>query len=99
MAGGGLFLAGLVIPIYDINQFSLRQATTPLRLQGRVNATMRTIIRGAVPLGAVAGGALAERLGLRGVMLLSVLGVPLAFLAIWCSPVRSLRMVPQRDTE
>ena len=96
IAGAGFFFAGLTIPIYDINQFSLRQATTPLRLQGRVNATMRTLIRGSVPLGALVGGVLAERIGLRGVMLVSTAGPLFAFLAIWFSPVRSLPSLPER---
>jgi MFS family permease len=99
MAGGGFFLTGLTIPIYDINQFSLRQAVTPLRMQGRVSATMRTIIRGSLPLGALAGGILAELIGLRGVMIVAALGPPLAFLAIWFSPVRGLTSVPTREDE
>ena len=57
---------------------------------------MRTLIRGAVPLGALIGGLLAERIGLRGVMLVSVLGGPAALLAIWLSPVRTLSRVPER---
>jgi MFS family permease len=57
---------------------------------------MRTIIRGSVPLGALAGGLLADRLGLRGVMLLAILGAPLAVLAIWFSPVRELQSLPER---
>jgi MFS family permease len=97
IVGTGFFLTGLTIPIYDINQFSLRQAITPLRLQGRVSATMRTIIRGSLPLGALLGGVLAERLGLREVMLFAVLGAPAAFLAIWFSPVRSLTALPERE--
>jgi MFS family permease len=97
LAGAGALLTGLTIPTYDINQFSLRQAVTPLRLQGRVNATMRTLIRGAVPIGALAGGVLAERIGLRSVMIVSSLGGIAAFLAIWFSPVRTLRVPPERD--
>ena len=96
IAGAGFFLTGLTIPIYDVNQFSLRQAVTPLRLQGRVSATMRTLIRGLVPVGALLGGILAERIGLRGVMIVSALGGPLAFLAIWFSPVRTLLAPPER---
>jgi len=99
IAGTGFFLTGLTIPTYDINQFSLRQAVTPLRLQGRVNATMRTLIRGLVPLGALLGGLLAERIGLREVMIVSALGGPAAFLAIWFSPVRSLLVPPARIGE
>lgn len=96
MAVAGFFLAGVTIPIYDINQFSVRQAVIPLHMQGRGNATMRTIIRGAVPLGAVIGGFLAERLGLRGVMVFAALGGVAAFLAIWFSPVRTMQTLPTR---
>ncbi|MFN8592738.1 MAG: MFS transporter [Thermomicrobiales bacterium] len=99
MAGAGFFLNGLTVPTYDVNQFSLRQAVTPLRLQGRVNATMRTLIRGTVPLGALLGGILSVWLGLRGVMLFAALGAPAAFLAIWFSPVRLLITMPTRMEE
>ncbi|MFT4037182.1 MAG: MFS transporter [Thermomicrobiales bacterium] len=97
MAAAGFFLAGVTIPIYDINQFSLRQAVIPLHMQGRGNATIRTIIRGAVPLGALLGGVLAERIGLRGVMIVASGGGLAAFLAIWFSPVRQLRVLPVRE--
>jgi MFS family permease len=99
VAGAGVFLTGLTIPTYDVNQFSLRQAVTPLRLQGRVSATMRTLIRGLVPVGALLGGILAEWIGLRGVMIVSALGGPFAFLAIWFSPVRGLLTPPERLEE
>jgi MFS family permease len=99
IAGAGFFLTGVTIPTYDINQFSLRQAVTPLRLQGRVSATMRTLIRGLVPIGALLGGLLAERIGLREVMIVSALGGPAAFVAIWFSPVRSLLAPPPRQEE
>ncbi len=96
MAMTGFFLAGVAIPIYDVNQFSVRQAVIPLTMQGRGNATMRTIIRGSVPLGAVVGGLLAERIGLRGVMVFAALGGVAAFLAIWFSPVRTMQTLPTR---
>jgi MFS family permease len=99
IAGAGFLLTGLTIPTYDVNQFSLRQAVTPLRLQGRVSATMRTLIRGLVPIGALLGGVLAERIGLREVMIVSALGGPAAFVAIWFSPVRSLVAPPPRQEE
>ena len=53
-----LFLQGLQGTIYNITQVSLRQAIVPDRLQGRMNATMRFIVWGTVPLGALLGGAL-----------------------------------------
>lgn len=55
-----LFVQGaalaIAVPIYDINQVSYRQALIETRLQGRMNATMRTFVWGTVPLGSVIGG-------------------------------------------
>ena len=47
--------------VYNITQVSLRQAITPERLQGRMNAVMRFLVWGALPLGSLVGGALASR--------------------------------------
>lgn len=51
--------------VYAISNVSLRQRFTPDRMLGRVNATMRVLIMGLFPLGAVAGGVLGEVLGAR----------------------------------
>lgn len=48
---------------YNITQVSLRQAITPDRLQGRMNATMRTIVWGTIPIGSLLGGILASVIG------------------------------------
>lgn len=57
--------------IYAITSVSLRQRLCPDRILGRVNATMRTVIMGAFPLGAVVGGALGEAAGLRATLFVS----------------------------
>ena len=59
------FISGITNPVYNVNQVSLRQAITPDRLQGRMNASMRFIVWGTIPLGALLGGGLGEALGLR----------------------------------
>jgi predicted MFS family arabinose efflux permease len=82
------------VPLFDINQISLRQAITPDRLQGRMNATMKFLIMGAAPLGAFAGGLLAERIGLRPTLLAAGLGAALAALWVLFSPARALREAP-----
>ncbi|HEV3231025.1 MAG TPA: MFS transporter [Candidatus Dormibacteraeota bacterium] len=53
---GTTFVGGFMVPVYNINQVSLRQAITPHRVQGRMNATMRTIVWGTMPLGSIVGG-------------------------------------------
>ena len=49
-------LGGFATAIYNINQVSFRQAITPERMQGRMNATMRFIVWGTLPIGSVLGG-------------------------------------------
>jgi MFS family permease len=81
-------------PIYNVNQVSLRQAITPDRLQGRMNATMRFIVWGTIPIGALAGGFLGDAIGLRATLLVSALGGGLACLWVLLSPVSRLRAQP-----
>ena len=77
--------------VFGINGVSLRQSATPDRLLGRVNATLRTVQTGLVPIGALLGGAVAERLGLRAAVATAGVGVLLATLWIVGSPVPALR--------
>lgn len=90
----GQFLLGVARPVFNISQLSLRQAITPDRLQGRVNATMRFIMWGVTPFGALFGGLLGSAIGLRPTLLLAAVGVLLAFVWIAASPVRGLVTVP-----
>jgi MFS family permease len=90
----GQFLLGVARPVFNINQLSLRQAITPDRLQGRVNATMRFIMWGVTPFGALMGGLLGSTIGLRTTLLIAAGGVLLAFVWVAASPVRRLESVP-----
>ncbi|HEX9341824.1 MAG TPA: MFS transporter [Thermoplasmata archaeon] len=80
---------------YNINQVSYRQAIVPLRLQGRLNATMRTIVWGTLPLGALAGGFLGEAIGLRPAIIVGLAGGAFAFLFVLFSPVRQVKEMPE----
>jgi MFS family permease len=96
-----LILSGLVFsffnPVYNINQVSLRQAITPQRLQGRMNATMRFLVWGTMPLGGLLGGALGNIFGLRTAIAIGAVGVMTAFLWVLFSPVRGLREIPEPE--
>ncbi len=81
--------------IYNINQVSLRQALVPLRLQGRMNASMRFLVWGTLPIGSVVGGVLASVLEVRTAILLMVVVGLGSFLWVFFSPVRRLRTVPE----
>lgn len=81
--------------LYYINAISLRQAITPMALHGRVKATFSFLVSGMLPLGAVAGGALAEGLGMRSTIILAALGSLFAFLWVLFSPVCKVRRIPE----
>ena len=81
--------------LYNINQVSFRQAIVPVRLQGRLNATMRTIVWGTLPLGALTGGALGEGIGLRSALIVALFAGTIAFLFVLLSPVRGIREMPE----
>jgi len=81
--------------LYNINQVSFRQTIVPIRLQGRLNATMRTIVWGTLPLGGLAGGFLGEAFGLKDGILVAAVGGSFAFLWVLFSPIRDVRMMPE----
>jgi predicted MFS family arabinose efflux permease len=83
-----------MVPIYNINQVSLRQAITPDRVQGRMNATMRTIVWGTIPIGAFIGGILGTAIGVVPTIVLGSLIDALAALWIVLGPVIRLREQP-----
>ncbi len=89
------FSSNALFPAYNINQISLRQAITPDRLQGRMNATMRTFVWGVLPLGAFVGGILGVRLGIVWTLVIGALVSTLATVWVLFPPVISLRSIPQ----
>ncbi len=89
-------LGGFGAVVYNIQQVSLRQAITPERMQGRMNAVMRFLVWGTIPLGSLAGGALASAIGLRATLFLGG-GAMLAVLPLVLSPIRSLQRIPEPE--
>lgn len=79
LIGSAFFVGGVGIVVANVVMVSLRQRITPDRLLGRVNGGYRLVAWGTMPLGAAAGGLVAQFLGLRpmfaimGVVALGVL--------------------------
>ena len=90
----GQFLVSMGSPIYNINQVSLRQAITPFRLQGRMNASMRFMVWGTMPVGSVIGGVLGTVIGLRPTLVVGGVGLASAFLWVALSPVPGVTEIP-----
>jgi MFS family permease len=89
------FVGGFFSVAWNINQVSLRQAITPPRMQGRMNATMRFIVWGTIPLGAIIGGALGDIIGLHATIWVGAIGGLVAFLPVALSSVRQIVTMPE----
>ncbi|MDB5096276.1 MAG: hypothetical protein JWM80_697 [Cyanobacteria bacterium RYN_339] len=93
------FIEGLATNIYNINHVALRQAITPDALLGRVNASMRWLVWGTMPVGALLGGWAGDHFGIAPTLALAALAhlVTLPILAF--SPVRRLTVIPAQPEE
>jgi len=89
-------LTGFSAVVYNVTQVSFRQAITPEAMLGRMNATMRFLVWGTIPVGALIGGALATAIGVHAALWIGTVGGFLPVLAIVASPVRALRSMPDR---
>jgi predicted MFS family arabinose efflux permease len=87
-------LSSFGMPLYNINQVSLRQAITSNQVQGRMNATMRTITWSTWPVGALAGGILGVILGIPLTIMIAGLISIIPALFIIVSPVVKLSKIP-----
>ncbi len=90
-------ITGIVLPIYNINQVSLRQTIVPDRVQGRMNATVRTINWGTMPVGAIIGGTLGSTLGIIGTILIGGALQGAAVLWLVSKHVIRLKEMPKPD--
>ncbi|MFI1035108.1 hypothetical protein [Streptomyces sp. NPDC020951] len=59
-----------------------------------MNATMRFLVWGTMPLGALMGGLLGSTIGVRATLLAGAVGQSLTFLPVFLSPLRRMRELP-----
>lgn len=85
--------------MFNLNQLSLRQAITPERLMGRMNAVVRFMYWGTMPLGSLAGGALATVIGIRPTLFVGIAGGTLAFAPLALTSLMRLRTIPTEAEE
>lgn len=97
--GVALFVVYVGVVVYNVNSVTLRQIVTPTRLMGRMNATLRFIEWGSVPIGAAVGGLLVAPLGLRGVLWVCAVVCAFAILPPLLSPVRSMKAPTEDDQD
>ena len=92
VVAAALALNGLGSTLYFVNQISLRQAVTAVRLLGRVTAARRFVLFGAATVGAFIGGGLGEVIGLRATLFVGALALAVELALIVFSPIRRARV-------
>jgi MFS family permease len=93
------FLGGIMNVIYNVSQVSLRQAITPEHFLGRMNATMRFLVWGTIPIGSLIGAVLSELIGVRETVWVGSILSLFAFLPVLLSPVRQIQTIPTDDPD
>ncbi|MGW2490907.1 MFS transporter [Streptomyces sp. NPDC001606] len=80
------FVMSALVIVFNITQRSLRTSLTPRSLHGRMNASIRTIVMGAAPVGGLLGGWLTATAGSRTALAVGALGMAAA--CAWLRPFR-----------
>jgi predicted MFS family arabinose efflux permease len=78
----------------EVTEVTVRQSVTPDEWQGRMNGSFHLIEFGGLLVGALIGGWIGERFGLRTAILTGAAGVLIAAVPILLSPVRTLKSLP-----
>lgn len=90
--GGVLF--NLAVVVYNVAQVSFRQRLCPPALLGRMNASVRFIVWGTLPLGGLLGGALGTSIGVVPTLWVAAGLEALSVLPVLLSPLMRLRELP-----
>jgi MFS family permease len=94
---GAVFGFGVVL--YNVAQVSFRQRLCPKPLLGRMNASVRFVIWGTMPIGAFLGGVIGAELGVVTALWVGVVGQSLAVLPVLLSPLVRMRDLPRHLDE
>lgn len=93
------FFTGVGVMVLDVGLGALYAALVPDPLRARVSGAFLLVNYGVRPIGALAGGLLAEVVGLQTTMWVTTVGALGGVLWLLPSPIPRLRELPQAATE
>lgn len=91
------FVFSFSVLVYNIAQVSFRQRVCPPRLLGRMNASIRFVVWGVMPLGSLASGVLATTIGVVPTMLIGAAGSLAGAAFTVFSPLMGMRTLPDAE--
>jgi MFS family permease len=87
-------VVGVGVIVYNVAQVSFRQRLCPKPLLGRMNASIRFVVWGTMPIGGFLGGVLAAQFGMLTALWVGVAGQVLGVLPVLLSPLARMRELP-----
>ncbi|MEN0129376.1 MAG: MFS transporter [Brevundimonas sp.] len=93
MVVGGFTMSFCVV-VYNVAQVSFRQRVCPPPLLGRMNASIRFVVWGCMPIGGLLGGWLGTHLGVQPTLWVAVGIAALATLPVVLGPFLGMRDLP-----
>ena len=97
--GAQFFLTSFLALTYNITQVTARQRICPEHLLGRMNASIRFMVWGCMPIGALISGALGTVLGVVPTLWIGAIGGLFAASFVFFSPLRTMREMPQKPED
>jgi len=88
------FFASFTVLLYNITQVTFRQRITPPRLLGRMNASVRFVVWGVMPIAALLAGALGTWIGVVPTLWIAAFGELFSCLFIVLGPFWTMRDLP-----
>ena len=95
MLAVSMVIYGFGVVIYNVAQVSFRQRLCPRPLLGRMNASIRFIVYGSQPIGALLGGVIGAQFGVLTALWVAVAGEAIAVLPVLLSPLLKMRHLPR----
>jgi MFS family permease len=88
LVGLGQAVLGFSMGTSNPNEMGYRQVVTPDHLQGRTNATARSINRAMIVVGAPLGGLIGDTIGFQPVLFATAVGFVIIAGILWLTPYR-----------
>ena len=92
------FFVGFTVLVYNIAQVSFRQRICPTPLLGRMNASIRFVVWGVMPIAGLLAGILSTAIGVIPVVWVGMLGSLLAAGFVVFSPLARMTKLPETST-